>query len=117
MSCFLLSCMTGILDAIVCMWTFLKCDFGKFCLSVYAAVVTILFFHRQEAILRGAFNIQQVVRLMLLQNFSTNVFVSLFFSWNHDGVIFTLADKMSLLYVAVLATFLVQTFFFEEESM
>ena len=68
-----------------------------------------------EAILRGWLTAREVVVLVLLDTLSSNAFVSLFFAWSHEAVVFTKAHQAFILYSAVMSTFLVQAFFFDTD--
>ena len=63
-----------------------------------------------EAILRGWMPVGEFFRLVGLDVATGNTFLSLMFSWSHEQVVFTRADKAFMLYAAFLSTFLVQSF-------
>jgi hypothetical protein len=46
-----------------------------------------------EAILRGLFSHWQVAALVALETVVLNPFLGVFFSWDHEAVVFTRADK------------------------
>lgn len=69
-----------------------------------------------EAILRRFLSPAQVVRVVSLQIVTVSPFLSLFFRWSHERIVFTRVDKAYLLYAAVLGTFLVQAFLFDAEG-
>ncbi len=51
--------------------------------------------------------------LLLLDVATRNAFVSLFFTWGHEAIVYTTAHRSFILYAAVLSTFLVQAFYFD----
>jgi len=63
-----------------------------------------------EAILRGWMPAGEFFRLVGLDVATGNTFLALVFSWSHEQVVFTQADKAFMLYSAILSTFLVQSF-------
>ena len=68
---------------------------------------------RYEAILRRDLAPLQVMKLLLLDATTSNAFLSLFFTWSHEAIVFTKAHQAFILYAAILSTFLVQAFFFD----
>jgi hypothetical protein len=68
---------------------------------------------RQEAILRRWLTARQAMWLLLLDVATRNAFVSLFFTWGHEAIVYTTAHRSFILYAAVLSTFLVQAFYFD----
>ena len=50
----------------------------------------------QEAILRGWLSAKQVAWIMFLDVFASNALISLAFSWGHDHLVFTRADKVRI---------------------
>ena len=66
-----------------------------------------------EAILRGWLSPGQILALVSLQLLSVNAYLSLFFTWSHEHLVYTAADKAYVLYAALLSTFLVQAFFLD----
>lgn len=74
------------------------------------------FLNRYEAILRGWLSFSEIVILLALEIVTSNPFLSLFFSWSHEAIVYTQADKAVTMYAAVLMTFLSSALFFEVSS-
>ena len=66
-----------------------------------------------EAIFRGRLSFPKVAFIIFLQIVTSNPFLSFFFRWSHQAIVYTQADKAMVLYSAVLMTFLSSAFFFE----
>jgi hypothetical protein len=47
----------------------------------------------QEAVIRGLFSGRQVAVLLALETVVMNPFLGVFFSWGHEAIVFTQADK------------------------
>jgi len=69
--------------------------------------------YRMEAIFRGWLSFPKVAFIIFLQIVTSNPFLSFFFRWSHQAIVYTQADKAMVLYSAVLMTFLSSAFFFE----
>ena len=69
-----------------------------------------------EALLRRDLTARQAIWMFLLDMSTSNAFLSLFFTWSHEAIVFTKAHQTFILYAAILSTFLVQAFFFELDS-
>lgn len=65
-----------------------------------------------EAIFRGRLSFPKVAFIIFLQIVTSNPFLSFFFRWSHQAIVYTQADKAMVLYSAVLMTFLSSAFFF-----
>lgn len=69
-----------------------------------------------ESILRGWLSARQVVWILFLNAVTSNAVLSLCFTWSHDHMVFTQADKAFILYASILSTFLAVVFFEGETS-
>ena len=63
-----------------------------------------------EAMLRGFLGFRDAAWLVFVEVASTNVLLSLGFKWSDDSIVFTRADKSTILYSHVVATFLAVAF-------
>ena len=66
-----------------------------------------------EAILLGRASASEIARLAALSIATGNAFVGVLFSWAHESMVFSRADKAIDAYTAVVMTFLSSAFFFE----
>ena len=64
-----------------------------------------------DAIVRGWMSPGHTTWLILLNIVNSSPYLSMSFSWNHDQIVFTRADKSFLLYTAAISTFLAVAFF------
>ena len=74
--------------------------------------------HEYEAILRRWVTGAQTVKLLVLEVLTSNAVLGLLFHWDHEAIVFGRADKVMLLFGAILMTFVSSAFLFDphEES-